>query len=174
MISIDRAMWHFSRGLAFAAQKQPEKAASEHLEMGRLVRSEDAKKLDSPQFPATAMLGVAERWLAGKVAGKLGRCRRDDRAIAASRAGEDALPYMEAAFWRLPAPTWARHYSRRASRSTEGVVFREDVKTLAAQRLVFGLEQSLRARGKSDSADLVLANSRKRGKRADVKLDAWY
>src|SRR6185503_5989015 len=41
---IDRAMWHFARGLAFAAQKQGDSAASELAEMSKLVNSEDAKK----------------------------------------------------------------------------------------------------------------------------------
>ena len=66
---IDRAMWHFARGLAFAAQKQAGRGGERTRgDVTDWSTRDDAKKLDSPQFPATAMLAVAEHWLAGKVA----------------------------------------------------------------------------------------------------------
>jgi tetratricopeptide (TPR) repeat protein len=71
----DRALWHFTRGLAFAARQQAEAAAHEHAELVKLAQSDDAKKLDNPQFPAKAVLAVAEHWLAGKVAGARGDTR---------------------------------------------------------------------------------------------------
>src|SRR5262245_24445074 len=99
---IDRAMWHFTRGLAYAAMQQPDNAAREHADLAKLVNSEDAKKLDSPQFPATSLLAVADYWLAGKVA----EARNDSAGAIANlqRAvkAEDALPYMEPAYWPVP------------------------------------------------------------------------
>ncbi len=61
---IDRVMWHYTRGLAFAARKQTENATREYTAMTRLIHSEEAKKLETPQFPATGVLKVVDHLLA--------------------------------------------------------------------------------------------------------------
>ena len=75
---IDLAMWHFARGLAFASQNQATNATSELAAMAKLAHSEAATQLNNPAFPATAMLAVAEQWLAGRVAQAERRSPRHD------------------------------------------------------------------------------------------------
>ncbi len=174
---IDRAMWHFTRGLAFAANSQSEAAAREQSEMDRLIDSEDAKKLNNPAFPATDTLAVAKYWLAGKVAEAKG-----DRATAIEQlqkavAAEDALPYMEPAFWPIPVRPTLGAALLKAGKSAEAEqVFRADVQRWPRNGWgLFGLEQSLRARRKTDSADIVQRELVEAWKRADVKPSlAWY
>jgi len=174
---IDRAMWHFSRGLVFAAQQQPEKAKSEHAEMAKLIDSEDARKLNSPQFPATAMLAVAEHWLAGKLAAAQGdSAAAIDRLQKAVKA-EDELPYMEPAYWPIPVRPALGAALLKAGKPAEAEqIFREDVQRWPRNGWgLFGLEQSLRAQGKSDSAAIVHREFDETWKRADTKLDlAWF
>jgi tetratricopeptide (TPR) repeat protein len=174
---IDRAMWHFSRGLAFAATKQAEPAASELAEMSRLIESDDAKKLNNPAFPATSMLAVAGHWLTGKVAEAKGDVAAAVEHLRRAVKAEDELPYMEPAYWPIPARPALGAVLLKAGKPAEAeVVFREDVQRWPRNGWgLFGLEQSLRAQGKSDSANIVRREFDAAWQRADVKPDlAWF
>jgi len=174
---IDRAMWHFARGLALAAKGQPDNAAGELEAMSKLINSEDAKKLDSPQFPATAMLAVAEHWLAGKVAAAKGNSVAMIEHLQKAVKTEDDLPYMEPAYWPIPVrPTLGAALIKAGKPAEAEAVFREDVKRWPRNGWgLFGLEQSLRAQGKSDSADIVHREFIEAWKRADTRLNlAWF
>lgn len=70
---IDRAIWHFTRGMELVSQKDATAAAWEQSELANLADSDDIKKLDSPGFPAASVLAVAKHWLAGRVAELHGR-----------------------------------------------------------------------------------------------------
>lgn len=174
---IDRAMWHFSRGLAFAAKKQADQAAGEYAEMSRLIESDDAKKLDNPAFPATGMLAVAAHWLAGKVTEAKGDMNAAIEHLEKAVKAEEALPYMEPAFWPIPArPALGAALLKAGKPAKAETAFREDVQRWPRNGWgLFGLEQSLRAQGKADSADLVRREFDEAWKRADVKPDlAWF
>ncbi|MFO1513877.1 MAG: hypothetical protein U1F83_13330 [Verrucomicrobiota bacterium] len=174
---VDRAMWHFARGLAFVGQNQTDSAATELVEMSKLVNSEDAKKLDIPQFPATAMLGIAEEWLAGKIAQSRGDSAAAIEHLQKAVKAEDAMPYMEPSYWPLPVRPALGAALLQAGKPAEAeLVFREDIQLWPRNGWgLFGLEQSLRAQGKADSADIVQREFNDAWKRADVKLQlAWY
>lgn len=174
---IDRAMWHFSRGLAFAARQQAEPAAAEYAAMVALVDSEAAKQLNNPAFPATDTMAVAKHWLAGKVAEAKGDRSAAIEYLRLAVAAEDALPYMEPAFWPIPVrPTLGAALLKAGMAAEAERVFREDVQRWPRNGWgLFGLEQSLRAQGKIDSADIVQRELAAAWGRADVKPDlTWY
>jgi tetratricopeptide (TPR) repeat protein len=174
---IDRAMWHFTRGLALAARGEPDAAAREQVELAKLAGSDDAKQLDNPNFPASGVLAVADHWLAGKVA----EARNDSAATIESLqkavAAEDALPYMEPAYWPIPTrPTLGAAMLKAGKAADAEQIFREDLKRWPRNGWgLLGLERSLRAQGKSQSADLVRREFEQAWQRADVKLDlTWF
>lgn len=174
---IDRAMWHFSRGLAFAASKQSEPATREYAEMARLIESDEAKQLNQPAFPATGMLAVAGHWLAGKVAEAKGDMNLVIERLQQAVQAEDELPYMEPAYWPIPTrPALGAALLKAGNAVAAEDVFREDVRRWPRNGWgLFGLEQSLRAQGKSDSAEIVRREFEEAWKRADVKPDlAWF
>jgi len=174
---IDRAMWHFSRGLAFAARKQTDQASRELAEMSKLVNSKEAEKLNNPAFPATAMLVIAEQWLAGKVAQAGGNTAAAIEHLQKAVKGEDEMPYMEPSYWPLPVRPALGAVLLQAARPAEAeAIFREDIQRWPRNGWgLYGLEQSLRAQGKTDSADIVQREFTVAWKRADVKLDlAWF
>ncbi|HXG46767.1 MAG TPA: hypothetical protein VNO52_04020, partial [Methylomirabilota bacterium] len=100
---VDRALWHFARGLALVARGDLEGAAREETALGAIAASEESKRLSSPVFPVSDTLAVAAHWLAGRVAGAKGdqaaMIERLEKAVAA----ETALPYMEPSYWPIPA-----------------------------------------------------------------------
>lgn len=174
---IDRAMWHFTRGLAFAAKNQPDAAAQQQREMNQLIDSEEAKRLDNPAFPATDTMAVAKHWLAGKVAEARGDHDTAIEQLQKAVAAEDALPYMESAFWPIPARPALGVALLKAGKPGEAEqVFRDDVERWPRNGWgLFGLEQSLRAQGKTESADMVRRELVEAWKHADVPLQlAWY
>jgi hypothetical protein len=68
---VDRVMWHYVRGLAFAARKQIDPATEEHNQMLALLKDQRIAQLDRPKFPATSILTIAEHLLAAKIVGSL-------------------------------------------------------------------------------------------------------
>lgn len=174
---IDRALWHFSRGLAFVAQGSADSAGLELIEMSRLVNSDAATNLNNPAFPVTGTLLVGEQWLAGKVAqargDNAGAIEHLQRAVRA----ESELPYMEPAYWPIPVRPALGAALLKAGRPAEAeAVFREDLQLWPRNGWgLFGLEQSLRAQGKLDSATLVQREFKEAWRRADVQPSlAWY
>ena len=93
---IDRAVWHFVRGLAFVSQKDAEAAMRESQALAGIARSEDLKKLENPQFPATSVVAVAEHWLAGRAA-EAGGPTGKSRANLSRRSAQDAAQRLGAA-----------------------------------------------------------------------------
>jgi tetratricopeptide (TPR) repeat protein len=174
---VDRALWHFIRGVAMAARRQAADAEREHAALVKLVRSGEATKLNNPQFPATSMMGVAELWLAGKVAGAKGDAKGMIEQLEKAVAAEDAIPYMEPAYWPLPTrPVLGAALLQSGDAARAEQVFREDLKHKPRNSWgLFGLEQSLRRQGKKDSAELVHREFDESWKRADTKLDlSWF
>jgi tetratricopeptide (TPR) repeat protein len=174
---VDRVMWHFTRGLAFAARSQPDEVAREHAALTKLAHSEEAKKLDNPQFPASSILGVADHLLAGKVAEAKGDKAQAIVHFEKAVAAQDALPYMEPTYWPFPTrPTLGAALLKAGEAGKAEQIFRDDLKRNPRNGWgLLGVEQSLRAQGKTQSADLVTRELEQAWKYADMKLDLkWF
>jgi tetratricopeptide (TPR) repeat protein len=174
---VDRALWHFTRGLAFATQMNVTAAEREQDLLGAIAASDEAKKLSSPGFPAADTLTVAAHWLAGKVAGAKGNSRELIAQLEKAVAVEDAIPYMEPSFWPIPVrPALGAACLLSGDAIKAEQIFRADLKRWPRNGWSLqGLEQSLRAQGKSQQADDVNRQFIQAWARADVKLDlAWY
>ena len=174
---VDRALWHFTRGLAFVAKKDATSAEREQLALGAIATSDEAKKLSSPVFPVADTLAVPALWLAGKVAGAKGDTRGMIEQLEKAVAAADAIPYMEPSYWPIPVrPALGAALLQAGDAARAEQVFREDVKRWPRNGWsLFGLEQSLRAQNKVQQADDVRRQFHESWARADVKLDlAWY
>ncbi len=174
---IDRAMWHFVRGLALVAQSNSQTAAIESAELTRLVGSEEAKQLDAPTFPAIGILTVAQHWLAARVADAEGKTDEAIEHFKKAVAAEDALPYMEPAFWPIPVrPALGALYLKSGRHEEAEKTFREDL-SLWPRNIwgLYGLKESLLRQGRSESAEIVGLEFERASKRADVKVKLeWF
>jgi tetratricopeptide (TPR) repeat protein len=170
---IDRVMWHFARGLAFAAQQHPDTAQAEHDAMAKLIRSDEAEALNNPQFPATSILEVANHYLAGKIAGVRGEQDAMISSLEKAVKAEDAIPYMEPAFWPFPTrPALGAALLQTGKAEQAERVFREDLERLPRNGWgLLGLAESLRAQGRNQSADQVNIEFEKAWARADTTLE---
>ena len=174
---VDRAVWHFARGLALTARKDADAASKEHTALAEIAASEDTKKLSSPVFPVADTLKVAELWLAAKVAGAAGDAAGMAAGFEKAVAAEDAVPYMEPAFWPLSVrPALGAALLEKGQSADAEKIFREDLKRSPRNGWgLLGLEHSLRAQGKTDSAELVRAEFESSWRRADTPLRVeWF
>jgi tetratricopeptide (TPR) repeat protein len=174
---VDRALWHFTRGLAFAAKKDTAAAEREQRALAAIAGSEEAKKLSSPVFPVTDTLAVSTYWLAGKVAGAKGDARAMIEQLEKATAAEDAIPYMEPSYWPIPVrPALGAAWLQSGNAAKAEEVFREDLRRWPRSGWsLFGLEQSLRRQGKTQQADDVRRQLVQAWKNADVELElAWF
>ncbi|HMP81155.1 MAG TPA: hypothetical protein PKA41_00440 [Verrucomicrobiota bacterium] len=174
---VDRAMWHFARGLAFAGKQDAASAEREGKALSAIANSEAATQANTPIFPVTDTLAVSAHWLAGKVAGARGDTNEMIAQLEKALAIESALPYMEPSFWPVPVrPTLAAALLQSGDATKAEAVFREDLQVWPRHAWsLFGLEAALRAQGKSQQADDVQRQFVAAWARSDVKLDLnWY
>jgi tetratricopeptide (TPR) repeat protein len=169
---VDRALWHFTRGLAFVAKKDRAAAEREEKALRTMAASDAVKKLSNPLFPIADALAVPAYWLAGKVAGTAGDSTAMLAHLEKAVAAEDALAYMEPPFWPIPArPTLGAAWLQSGNAPKAEEIFREDLKRWPRNGWsLFGLEQALRRQGKIQSADLVQHQFENAWQHADVKL----
>lgn len=174
---VDRAFWHFTRGLAFVAKQNVAAAEGEQAALTALASGGEAKQLSSPGFPVADTLVVASRWLSGRVAGAKGDGRALIENLEQAAAAEDAIPYMEPSYWPIPVRTAlaAAHLRLGRAEAAENI-FREDLARWPRNGWsLFGLEQALRAQNKPQQAEDVRRQFEAAWSRADVALDlGWF
>jgi hypothetical protein len=167
-------VWHYARGLSFIAKNQLFDAERELLEVRRIAAD---KALEFPMFsPNTGanIFAVAPAVLAGE----LHAARKEyDAAIAQLERAvrlEDALVYTEPSEWHYPPRHALGAVLLEAGRPREAeVVYWEDLrKTPENGWALLGLQQALKAQGKTDQAALVQKRFEKAFARADVKPSA--
>src|SRR6478736_614102 len=61
---VDRALWHFTRGLAFVAKQDVAAAEGEEKALTAIASSPEAKQVSTPIFPVADTLAVSAHWLA--------------------------------------------------------------------------------------------------------------
>jgi tetratricopeptide (TPR) repeat protein len=174
---VDQAVWHFVRGMAFNARKDVAAAERESEALGAIASSAEAKKLSSHAFPIADTLVVASHWLAGRTAGVKGNTTQMIEELEKAVAADEAMPYMEPAYWPLPArPALAAAWLRAGDATKAAKIFREDlIRWPRNPWSLFGLEQALRAQGDSESADLVKSQFDAAWVHADTELQLdWF
>jgi tetratricopeptide (TPR) repeat protein len=174
---VDRALWHFTRGLAFAARTNLVAAEREHLALAAIATSDDARKLSSPAFPVADTLAVSAYWLAGKVAGARGNADTMIELLEKAVASEDAIPYMEPSYWPFPVrPTLGAAWLQSGDAARAEQVFRADLKRWPRNAWsLFGLEQALQAQGKTEQARDVRRQFSATWQHADVQPEMnWF
>ena len=174
----DRAMAHYARGIALAAQGEIRGAQDELAAFKKLQGSEAVKVLDNPYFPGTKILAVAEPMLAGKIAGAGKNSDEWVKQMRTAVKAEQELSYMEPPYWHYAAKLSLGAALLKTGQPAEAEkVFRETLqKDLPGNGWpLFGLEQSLRAQGKDTEAKAAAKEFKKAWKHADTKLNlSWF
>jgi pimeloyl-ACP methyl ester carboxylesterase/tetratricopeptide (TPR) repeat protein len=166
-----RAMWHYARGMAWAAKGQ----------YGNAVIALDSLRGIAAAIPddviiilntAPALLDLAAEMLSGSIAESE---RKFDDAVAHFRSAvqkEDALTYDEPPPWYHSARNFLGEALLEAGRAAEAErAFREDLRVVPETGWSLdGLERALRAQGNGKEAEAVKKRREKAWQYADVSL----
>jgi len=176
-LAFDRALTHYARGIAFAAQEKVPQAEAELGKLTLLADTDELKAFDNVYLPAISIVAVARHALAGRVAQARGEPDGCIQQLQLAVKAADAIPYMEPPFWHYPI------------RLTLGAVQLQAGKAAAAEQTfrdcmdewprngwaLFGLEHALRLQAKTGAADSVRRELGLAWQHADVQPELdWY
>jgi tetratricopeptide (TPR) repeat protein len=164
-------IWHYARGLAFAAKEDFDSAAVERDSVAAIAASippEQTANLNS----ARTLLRIAERHLAGETAARQQRTAEAVRALRQGIALEDELTYDEPTAWVVPLRQSLGAVLLAAGRAKEAEqAYRQDLVRYPNNGWsLHGLARALAAQGRTKEAEGVDAQFRKAWARADVQL----
>src|SRR5262245_38409014 len=165
------AIWHFARGVAFAATGKYTEAQKERAALASDVRQISG---DAPfgLNSASSVLRVAESALDARIAWAKGERARSIESWRSAVAAWDALSYNEPPDWYyLVRESLGAALLLNGDAPGAEKVFREDLKENPRNaRSLFGLVESLKAQGKRDAAAFVEAEFKAAWKNAEVQL----
>jgi tetratricopeptide (TPR) repeat protein len=173
-----RAVWHYSRGLAFVATKRLDDADAELARVRALMADESMKQAMFSPNPTGAALAPAVDVLAGEIAAARGNfdlaVTHLDRAVRLEDSLEDSLVYTEPSEFHYPPRHALGAVLLEAGRAAEAeTVYWEDLRRNRENGwALFGLLQALRAQNKTADAALTEARFKTAWARADVTLRA--
>jgi tetratricopeptide (TPR) repeat protein len=167
------ALWHYTRGLAFAATGKLDEAVVEQAKVDEMAAAMPADRMVG-QNSAAALLKIAARTLAGEIAAQRGEHDAAIRAFEEAVQLQDALKYEEPPPWYFPVRQSLGAALLTAGRAKDAEqVYRKDLQLNPHNGWsLYGLAQSLRAQKKAKDAAAVEKRFRKAWARADVKLTA--
>jgi tetratricopeptide (TPR) repeat protein len=166
------AMWHYARGLAFAAKGKPGDAALERNALDASAADVSAEFMIGPNNKGPAVTRLASQILAGAIASARGDHEQAIADYTEAVRMQDALGYDEPPSWYYPVrETLGAELLASGKSAAAEAVYRADLKRNPENpRSLFGLAQSLREQGKPQEAAKVQARFSKAWAHADVTL----
>ncbi|MEX5220063.1 MAG: hypothetical protein NW701_19755 [Nitrospira sp.] len=166
-------VWHYARGMAFAATKRPDEAQQELKALTGLVESIPEDRIMGGSR-VVDLAKIAEGVLAGEIAARQGRYVQAIETLKAAADVEDRLRYYEPPLWHIPVRHSLGAVLLQAGRPAEAEqVYREDLMHHPHNGwALFGLKQSLEAEQKQAEAKAVGQEFQQAWARADVQLPA--
>ncbi len=167
--SLQRGLWEFARGYAHLQKGNTEGAAAA---LASVRATADTSTVEFRRHTAAQLLGIAGGVLHGEMLRKEGKL---DEAIAAFEGAveiQDGLRYDEPEPLNFAARHWLGAALLEADRPADAQrVYEESlVKHPHNGWSLFGLEQALRAQGKTEEADAVRERFREEWDRSDVVI----
>ena len=166
-----RAIWHYGRGVAYAATGQPELAMVE-LEAIEALEPDVDEIFMGNVYPAKDLLGIAKALLRGEWAYRQANAGEAVEHFAEAVAMQDALPYTEPPFWYYPTRQSLGAALLADGRAEEAqAVFEADLKQYPMNGWsTFGLAEAMQAQGDEAGAKKALGRFDTLWQFADVTL----
>lgn len=167
------AMWHFARGMAFAAKGDVSQATSERDKLVALKSKFAPEAMMGMLNTSQQVFAIAQNVLEAKIAAQQKNYAEAERLLRAAGKLEDELTYMEPPDWLCPSrESLGGMLLISGNPQAAEKVFREDLNRNPRNgRSLFGLWKSLEAQNKTYDASLVKRQFDTAWKNADTKLD---
>lgn len=167
-----RAIWHYGRGVAFAATGR-EKLAIAELGAIKKLEPEVSEIFMGNSYPARALLDIAKALLFGEIAYRNEAFEKAVAYFSEAVALQDMLPYQEPPFWYYPTRQSLGAALLASGRVEEArKVFERDLEQYPMNGWsLFGLTRALRLLGDEAGADRALYRFKQIWQFADVTLE---
>ncbi|HET9358797.1 MAG TPA: alpha/beta hydrolase [Vicinamibacterales bacterium] len=164
-------IWHYSRGLAFAARAQLDRAVGE-LAALKAITKHEAFATTLKDLPLLTNLQIAARIVDGELTMRRGDAASAIALLKEAVEIEDGIPYNEPPVWHHPSRQVLGALLLEAGRAAEAeAVYREDLARFPENGWsLFGLKQSLDAQGRGAEGADVQRRFEKAWARADIRL----
>ena len=169
-----KSIWHYARGVAYAATGEAVLAADELALLLPLKDDVSVRFLDSRDYPGSTLVAIAIDLLQGEIAYRAGDFTAAAASFEDAVAKQDSLPYTEPPFWYYPTrqSLGAALLAGGDAPQAESV-FRRDLEQYPHNGWsMFGLIQSLENQGKNDEAGKIRQHFDKAWQFADIELTA--
>jgi tetratricopeptide (TPR) repeat protein len=172
-LTFTTAIWHYARGLAFAAKNRPDDALNEKKKLDALAAATPPDRIVGFNS-ANRLLTMASATLAGEIDSTQGHHDDAIKHLQEAVAIQDSLNYEEPPPWYYPVrQTLGMELLADGKTSDAEQVFRDDLKQYPENGWSLnGLALCLRARKATDEAATVEARLKKAWAHADVTLPA--
>jgi len=149
-----KAMWHYARGVAWAAQNEVKKATSEAAHIAELNRKTDFSYLLAWAVPAPDLLDLARHVVEGRIAQAQGNLEQAVKEFEIAVTIQDTLAYMEPPYWYYPVRQTLGAALVQAGRAKEAeTIFEQALENTPKNGwALYGLMESQKAQGKQDEA----------------------
>jgi tetratricopeptide (TPR) repeat protein len=170
-LTFTTAVWHYARGLAFAAKSRPDDALNENKKLDAIVAATPPDRIVGFNS-ANRLLAMASATLAGEIDSANGRHEEAIKHLREAVAIQDSLNYEEPPAWYYPVrETLGMELLADGKTADAEQVFRDDLKQYPENGWSLnGLALCLRARNADDEAATVEARLKKAWAHADVTL----
>jgi tetratricopeptide (TPR) repeat protein len=170
LFGVANAVRHYARGVAFTALDRFDEAQRELVALDALCSAMDERSIGNN--PATLVLQIPQRVLRGELEFQRGHRDTGLALLREAAAIEDTLVYDEPPDWMMPVRHTLGALLITAGKHEEAeAVYRQDLRRFPENGWsLYGLQQSLAARGMEAEAAAVRARFETAWKRADVEL----
>jgi tetratricopeptide (TPR) repeat protein len=147
-------MWHYARGVAFAAKGEVDQARGEAAKIAELNHKTDFSYLLEWAVPAPDLLSLARHVIEGRIAQAQGDLEGVIKEFRIAVSIQDSLSYTEPPYWYYPVRQSLGAALLQAGRA-------EDAERMFEQSLeqfpksgwsLYGLMKAQQAQGKTDAA----------------------
>ena len=169
-----QGIYHYAKGMAYAAGGELQKAREEQSQILPLKESKEVKIIIKGGQPSGLLLEIASELLTGQIAFSNNNFSIASRHFEAAVNLQDSLPYTEPPFWYYPArQSLGNSLMKEGKISAAENVYRRDLQDYPRNGWsLFGLSLALEAQGKTEEAEEVNKKFRLIWQLSDIKLEA--
>jgi tetratricopeptide (TPR) repeat protein len=171
-LGYSNAIWRYARGVALANKGDVKGAKAELAAFTPLTSNPKVMALDGNDYPASALLQIANDLLQGEIALAANDIRTAVAKFTAAVASQDELPYTEPPFWYYPTRQSLGAVLLKAGRPGEAqTVYEKDLEQYPHNGWsTFGLIEALEAQGETELAAMHREHFTAMWQFADVEL----
>ena len=169
-----QGIYHYARGVAFAAAGELDRAREEQVQILPLKDSKEVKVIIKGGQPSGLLLDIANELLLGQIEFSNNNFSMASKYFESAVNLQDTLPYTEPPFWYYPSrQSLGSSLMKEGKASAAENVYKRDLKDYPRNGWsLFGLSLALEEQGKLKEAEEVRKKFKRIWQLSDIELQA--